>query len=92
MVKWNGIYSCQFDITRGTRQGSSLSPSLFNIFINDLLLQLESIKDGVHIGPHLYTSFDYADDIPYFLQLPLVFRILLTLALYILNNGGSLSD
>ena len=35
--------SNQFIVLRGTRQVSSLSPALFNIFINDLLVTVQSI-------------------------------------------------
>ena len=62
-VKWNGQISPVFSVTRGTRQGSSLSPSLFNIFINDLLKELSSLQSGVKIGNDLYNSMAYADDI-----------------------------
>jgi hypothetical protein len=65
-VKWEGQYSTYFTITKGTRQGSVLSPYLFNIFIDDLLVKLESAKNGVSIGPHNYNSFAYADDITVF--------------------------
>ena len=35
-LKIDGYYSEYFNINRGVRQGDSLSPTLFNIFINDL--------------------------------------------------------
>ena len=55
-----------FDITRGTRQGSKLSPFLFTIFINQLLLDLNDCDVGVIIGDVLYNSMAYADDITVF--------------------------
>ena len=66
VVKWNGCYSKMFDITHGTRQGSKLSPYLFNIFINQLLLDLNDCDVGVRIGDVLYNSMAYADDITVF--------------------------
>ena len=66
LVKWNGSYSKSFCVTGGTRQGSVLSPYLFNIFINQLLLDLNNCDAGVRIGNILYSSMAYADDITLF--------------------------
>ena len=63
VVKWKGQYSHIFTVTRGTRQGSILSPQLFNIFIDDLLQSLQHVKKGVSIGYSNYSSFAYADDV-----------------------------
>ena len=56
MVKWNGQYSPIFSVTRGTRQGSILSPDLFNIFINQLLIELQNTGYGVNIGQSIYNT------------------------------------
>ena len=39
-VLLNGEYSELFSVTKGTRQGSMLSPYLFNIFIDELMENL----------------------------------------------------
>ena len=55
-MKWNGCYSNTFDITSGPRQGSKHSPYLFNIFINQSLLDLNDCDVGVRIGDVSYTG------------------------------------
>ena len=68
VIKWNGIIHKQsyFKVSRGTRQGSIISPVLFNIFLSDLMVQLSESKFGMRIGDNLYSSFAYADDISLF--------------------------
>ena len=66
IVKWNGTRGDSFNITRGTRQGSIISPYLFNIFINQLLYDLQSSDAGARIGDMLFNSVAYADDVTLF--------------------------
>ena len=62
-VKWNSTMSKEFDIRNGVKQGGVLSPLLFNIYIDVLLLQLSQGGIGCHIGKKYMGSFAYADDI-----------------------------
>ena len=48
-VKWGNSRSCQFKITNGTRQGSVLSPALFAVYMDDLLLDLRRLGVGYHV-------------------------------------------
>ena len=52
-VRWAGELSDIFSISKGMRQGSILSPRLFSVFIDDLLLQLKSNVNGMKLHNYL---------------------------------------
>ena len=62
-VKWESIFSEEFKVKNGVRQGAVLSPTLFSLYIDDLLILLESSGFGCHIKNYYYGSSAYADDI-----------------------------
>ena len=62
-VSWDHCSSKYFSVMNGVKQGGVLSPMLFSIYINDLLLRLENSPFGCKVG-HLYAgAFAYADDV-----------------------------
>ena len=61
-VSWNGCFSESLYTLNEVKQEGILSPSLFNIFINDLQ-GLESLGIGCFVGQCYYGSIAYADDI-----------------------------
>ena len=65
-VCWNGDNSNTFKITKGMRQGSVLSPALFNIFLNELLRKLQCQPDGIRVSDLHINCCTYADDITVF--------------------------
>ena len=62
-VKWGKEKSSQFKIVNGTRQGSVLSPALFSLYLDDLLVQLRKLGIGCHISSMFYGAALYADDL-----------------------------
>jgi len=62
-VKWQGYNSSFFDISRGIRQGSLLSPIFFNIYIDDLLQDLANEHHGCKVGSCNVNVVGYADDV-----------------------------
>ena len=49
-VEVNGNCTPWFEVNNGVKQGCILSPSLFNLYINDLLKKLGRLGFGVHVG------------------------------------------
>ena len=63
VVRWCGSISHQFKIVCGVRQGSMLSPSFFNTFINVLIVALKLNDYGCHVNKCYIGCIFYADDI-----------------------------
>ncbi len=62
MVKWNQALSDPFSVSNGVRQGGVLSPILFTIYIDYLLVQLKEFGIGFHWNHHFAGTVCYADD------------------------------
>ena len=62
-VRWENKLSNKFQVIKGMKQGSILSPQMFNKFINDLLTKLKFINSGVRIYDFHLNVFAYADDL-----------------------------
>lgn len=62
-VRWNDRYSHYFSVCSGVRQGSSLSPALFNVFINKLLVELKLLGQGCCLNRAWLGCVMYADDV-----------------------------
>ena len=49
-VKVNKVRTEWFNTSCGVRQEDTLSPTLFSIFINDLILSVNELKLGIYIN------------------------------------------
>ena len=62
-VRVNGVVSSPFSIHRGVRQGSVLSPVLFLLVMDPILLELQSRSCGLNINGLFLGALSHADDI-----------------------------
>ena len=62
-VKWNNTFCSLFCVSNGVKQGGVLSPILFNMYSDVLLLNFKKSGFGCHIGNEFMSCFAYADDI-----------------------------
>ena len=62
-LRLNGMHSDWFSVDCGLKQGCSLSPMLFNLYINDLVAVISSLGLGVDIDNEKLAILMYADDV-----------------------------
>ena len=60
MLEWE--ISKYVDILQGVAQGCTLSPNLFKIYINDLIVAVEGARQGVTVGEDTVSGLMFADD------------------------------
>ena len=63
VVKWNGSVSTSLRCSNGVKQGGVLSPTLFCIYMDELISSLRSSQIGCHIGNLYAGALAYADDL-----------------------------
>ena len=51
------------DCRTGVKQGCNLSPTLFSIFANDLVAEVNDLDIGIKVGDRKLSLLLYADDI-----------------------------
>lgn len=61
-VKWVGTMSEPYRLECGVRQGGLSSPSIFNLYINELIETLSKQHVGCHIDGVCFNNISYADD------------------------------
>ncbi len=62
-VFYNGYTSEWVRIEQGTRQGSITSPFFYNVFLNDLLYELDTSGHGLKIGEQHLPAPTQSDDV-----------------------------
>ena len=76
-MSWAGVLSQFFAAKNGVKQGGVVSPILFCVYIDDLLLELSNSGVGCYIGINFCGAVAYADDIVLISPTPAAMRRLL---------------
>lgn len=76
-VKWGESLSEPFSVSNGVRQGGVLSPILFTMYIDDLLVDLSNLGVGCFWDSLFAGALCYADDLVLLAPSPAALRIML---------------
>ena len=76
-VCWNGNPSSSFLVRNGVKQGGVLSPILFCVYFDDLLVRLAARKIGCFMGHYFVGALAYADDLVLLAPTPRAMRSML---------------
>ena len=62
-VRWGITTTSSFLVSNGAKQGDTLSPMLFNVYMDKLIIKLNRSGIRGDIGCHLFNHLCYADDL-----------------------------
>jgi len=63
VVNWNGCMSLPYQIFAGVRQGGSISPAIFAVYVNSVIEKLKQHDLGCSMGHTYLGVIMYADDL-----------------------------
>ncbi len=72
-VSYNGVTSKCFPVSNGVKQGGVLSPTLFVVYVDDMLEKRKESGYGCKVGSKFYGGVGFADDL--FLLNPTIFAL-----------------
>ena len=76
-VAWNGVMSEYLLAVNGVKQGGVLSPIIFSVYVDGLLVRLHNSGVGCYIGMQFVGVLAYADDLTLLAPSPTAMRKLL---------------
>ena len=76
-IRWGNSFSNSFPVANGVRQGGVLSPILFTLYIDDLLLDLKKLGVGCFWDSFFAGALCYADDLTLLAPTPSALRFML---------------
>ena len=62
-IRWQSSFSQPFGVSNGVQQSGVLSPILFTVYIDDLLLDLHQLGVGCFWKHHFVGAVYYANDV-----------------------------